>query len=387
MQQRERNFALDVLRGIAILLVLLRHVPAEPASGLMRFFFELGWTGVDLFFVLSGFLISGLLYQEIDRTGTLRLGRFWLRRGFKIWPSYFACFGLMVATATAFNLSTGNFRHARNLLLASLPNLVFVQNYTGYQWPHTWSLAIEEHFYLALPLLLVFLVNRRSVRKLPAIVLCVCVCVLALRVCMSLAGWTRWQSFYYPTHLRIDALAFGVLLGYLHRYRRARFDSAARRLRVPMVAILPLLSIAFVFPLGASPVAVTFGFTVIYLAYGALVVIAGAYPDAGRKFPPARLVAWLGVYSYCIYLVHSAVSMLPVFDTSFEGESIWGVRALFWAASIGGGVALSHAVERPFLRVRRRLYPSDEGGAASHESATAQPLQAALRGDAVAHGS
>ena len=86
----------------------------------------------------------------------------------------------MVAVAAALNLSAGDADGARKRLLTALPNLLFVQNYTGYQWPHSWSLAIEEHFYLALPLLPLSLVGGRALRKLPAIVLCVRAAVLAL---------------------------------------------------------------------------------------------------------------------------------------------------------------------------------------------------------------
>src|ERR1041384_1771753 len=116
------NLSLDAIRGIAIILVLIRHVPGEPTSGIMLAMFNLGWTGVDLFFVLSGYLISNLLYKELDAFGKLNLARFWMRRGLKIWPSYFVCYGAMIASAAAFELATGNLSSARNRILASLPH-------------------------------------------------------------------------------------------------------------------------------------------------------------------------------------------------------------------------------------------------------------------------
>jgi peptidoglycan/LPS O-acetylase OafA/YrhL len=198
-----RNFSLDVLRGVAILLVLARHVPGGATTGFPRAPYELGWTGVDLFFTLSGFLISNILYAELDRTGTLDVKRFLLRRGMKIWPSYFACFGLMTAAVVASNVTAGDAAAALKTLLAATPNVVFLQNYLGYQWPHSWSLAIEEHFYCVLPLVLLSLGRRGVLRRLPALLFCVCAAVLALRVGMYLAGWVRWQSYYYPTHVRV----------------------------------------------------------------------------------------------------------------------------------------------------------------------------------------
>jgi peptidoglycan/LPS O-acetylase OafA/YrhL len=332
-------------------------MPVEPSEGLTRALFELGWTGVDLFFVLSGFLISSLLFKELDRTGTLELKRFWLRRGLKIWPSYFACFGVTVLIACTVELASGQTVEAGKQLAASLPNILFVQNYTGYQWPHTWSLAIEEHFYLGLPLLLLLLGTYRM-RSLPAMMLFACTAVLALRVTMYLSGMNKWQSFYYPTHARIDALAFGVLLGYLHRYKRQALWSTAQAWPSLLILSLPLVAVAIRFPLTSSAFAVTLGFTLIYLGYGVWVVVAATHPVAGRDFLPARALAWLGTYSYTIYLAHGALSFVPAFGPESKLVNVWGARLLFWTLSIGGGVLLSHAVERPFLRYRREVLPS-----------------------------
>ncbi|MDB4912953.1 MAG: acyltransferase family protein [Gemmatimonadetes bacterium] len=94
-RRSRRMFSMDIVRGVAVALVLLNHMPMgtlPPATwfeSFVRTLQDAGWVGVDLFFVLSGYLISRILFQEIDRTGTIALGRFWLRRGFKIWPSYF----------------------------------------------------------------------------------------------------------------------------------------------------------------------------------------------------------------------------------------------------------------------------------------------------------
>lgn len=97
----KRVVELDVLRGIAIALVILTHLPFDPdptvlGHTLLEKIKYKGWSGVDLFFVLSGFLISGLLFKEMSRTGTIRVGRFLLRRGLKIWPAYYVFFGLLL---------------------------------------------------------------------------------------------------------------------------------------------------------------------------------------------------------------------------------------------------------------------------------------------------
>lgn len=125
---------LDFLRGIAILLVLMRH------ADLFDFTTRVGWIGVDLFFVLSGFLVSGLLFKEYLKFGTIRPMRFLVRRGFKIYPIYFLFYPIYILPLIL----------ARDLSLVYMfADLTFVQNYVngwGYAYGASWSLAVEEHF-------------------------------------------------------------------------------------------------------------------------------------------------------------------------------------------------------------------------------------------------
>jgi peptidoglycan/LPS O-acetylase OafA/YrhL len=130
---RERSQTLDILRGVAVLLVFTRHVNGLPFS-------TLGWIGVDLFFVLSGFLVSGLLFQEYLELGTVKPGTFLLRRAFKIYPQFY----FFLAATVAALLATGQSFATINLFAEA----AFFQNYHAGFWTHTWSLAVEEHFYL-----------------------------------------------------------------------------------------------------------------------------------------------------------------------------------------------------------------------------------------------
>src|SRR5882762_10148526 len=130
---------LDVLRAFAILLVLGSH--KETASIWMK----TGWVGVDLFFVLSGFLVSGLLFSEYQKVGKLRIKRFLIRRGLKIYPPFYT---LLLATVCLVAVLGNNSIPGKVLLSEGL----FVQNYGPAFWGHTWSLAVEEHFYLLLAL-------------------------------------------------------------------------------------------------------------------------------------------------------------------------------------------------------------------------------------------
>ncbi|MGH9560345.1 MAG: acyltransferase family protein, partial [Terracidiphilus sp.] len=135
-----RNRRLDILRGIAVLLVVFYHGRVQDRL------IGAGWAGVDLFFVLSGFLISGLLFAEYKRTGSINLKRFFIRRGLKLYPAfYFLLFVTFVLEHAT--------QHVRPLG-AYLSEMFYVQNYGPSVWTHTWSLAVEEQFYILLPLFL-----------------------------------------------------------------------------------------------------------------------------------------------------------------------------------------------------------------------------------------
>lgn len=140
---------LDVLRGVAILLVLFTHSTVQPgASGVLApvlvYLRYLGPSGVDLFFVLSGFLVGGLLFKELREKGRLDVRRFLVRRAFKIWPPYFTFIAFTFIWLMVSDHQT-LFQSSR----AIYPNLAHLQNYLSSPAPHTWSLAVEEHFYLA----------------------------------------------------------------------------------------------------------------------------------------------------------------------------------------------------------------------------------------------
>src|ERR1700686_137860 len=238
---QNRLASLDVLRGVAILLVLFNHMPAKDIhwsllSGLRSF----GWTGVDLFFVLSGYLISSLLFRELNQTNTLNVGRFLLRLGFKIWPSYYVAYGLMVLSHTTSFALRGRSYQLLPLLLPQWPNLIFIQNYwpAAARWPHSWSLAVEEHFYIALPLLLLFLWKKGKATLVPRICAFIGISILLARfVCGDVWGYA-WDALYYPTDLRADGLMFGVLIGSLHTNRPGLFRTIASQCRFAMPAVL-----------------------------------------------------------------------------------------------------------------------------------------------------
>ena len=175
--QRRRFPALDGLRGVAVLLVVLAH--ASQKRLLAENFKFSGELGVVVFFVLSGFLITHLLLEERTRTGQISLSKFYVRRALRIWPLYFAVLGIYIFVLPLF-LDPDNFRsiyEADSLrdhyYLLAYP--LFLQNYllSGSDFHYGglrvfWSLAVEEHFYLLWPLLLVALRQRSVGRANPS---------------------------------------------------------------------------------------------------------------------------------------------------------------------------------------------------------------------------
>ena len=151
-----RRFAwFDCLRCVAILLVMAAHCKdiaptLSPALGaVFAFTRQIGWVGVDLFFVLSGFLVSGLLFDEHDATGVLDIKRFLIRRAFKIIPAfYFLTLVTVIYDAIAFH---------RVVVVHLIHDIFFLQSYRPGMWSHAWTLAIEVHFYILLAVLLYYL--------------------------------------------------------------------------------------------------------------------------------------------------------------------------------------------------------------------------------------
>jgi peptidoglycan/LPS O-acetylase OafA/YrhL len=358
-QNRERQPGLDLLRALAIIVVVVYHagIMGFPLPGGVHRF---GWVGVDLFFVLSGYLIGGQLLAPLAHDQPINLRRFFARRVLRILPAY-----LLVLAIYFFLPSWREYPEMSPLWKF----LVSVQNIGlrgGTAFSHAWSLAVEDQFYLLLPLILLF-VNRwrRAALTIP------CVIVLggiALRTILawqnpaetgvSFRGFQLW--IYYPTWTRLDPLVFGVALAAIEKFRPQwwnRLMNVARWLWLPGLAL-----IVYALYLGEGDyltvAASIWQFPLIALGMAALLVCAVSprLPFRRVAIPGAAFVASI---AYSAYLIQKLVIHFLAQLCSSHNIALTSVPALLLVevCVYAAGTILFLAVERPFLQLRRRIAP------------------------------
>ena len=343
-------FGTDGVRGIAILLVLLHHF--EPPEGVPKFVGAaayLGWSGVDLFFVLSGFLITGILLDT--KKSSNYFSSFYVRRALRIFPLYLLC------VFVYFRLGPNSIEpwfwvHLSNWKSAFGTDVPMLS--------HFWSLAIEEQFYLVWPLV-VFLTPARA---LPGVAISTALSSLALR--LAFAHHTFHNNFLYRlTPFRIEPLALGALAACVVRNARAlAVKKRAAKWIFGAAAVLVLIVLA----LGRTnrpfhaPMA-TFGFTAFAWLYASIVLTAGT-----QTVPLLRntILRSFGKHSYAIYVFHVPIAQIynPAVNRFSEALNT-PERIGFWIASTAGGIAASYAVallswnliEKRFLGLKDRFAP------------------------------
>jgi peptidoglycan/LPS O-acetylase OafA/YrhL len=326
---------------VAVLLVVVAHYGLVMNNDNLMLA-TLG-RGVDLFFVLSGLLISGLLFAEYKSTSDLSLKRFWIRRGFKIYPAFY----VFVVLTTVFVLGE------KFPIRLFLGEILFLQNYLPHIFVHTWSLAVEEHFYFALPLLLLLLIrlsrNRENpFRALPLISIIFSIGCLLLRMIATSHG----GQFGIATHHRADALFAGVALGYYQHFDADSFRQA-RKLWVLIVGLLIAVAL-LVMPIFLQ-------FTFAYIGFSCIVAWAVNQPQRSGSRSPAFAFAFIGRYSYSIYLwhvvaVHWLMSVPPK----------WFRFPAYVCTPIVLGILMSKLVEFPALKLRDKWFPRQNAASLLH---------------------
>jgi len=356
--------SLDALRTAAIVLVIGNHLAVAgselvPSSVWSFTLFRYGWTGVDLFFVLSGFLIGRQLQRELQRRGTVDVPRFLLRRGLRIWPLYFAWVVFMA-------LALGKWR-------GMAPDLVFFSNYVQGRVSGGWSLSTEEQFYLVVPFLLLaahrFFGPRGEMWE-PLVLLALM--PLVRLVTIHGAGEAGFDRIYGPIHTHCDGLLVGLFLAWVSLKRPGALSPECRH---PWRA--PLLAIAAGFALREVD-KLLFSFSGLALIYGGLVVLGLRASPRVRQLTAWRGFHFLSRVSFGMYLNHFEVLPRLLPGTTRALATLLGTGPLL-AAVVFLIAVLSSAlvaavtfvlVEDPFLALRARWE-------ARHRQAA--PLQPVLR--------
>lgn len=331
---------IDGLRGIAVLAVVVYHFMPASLSG--------GFVGVDIFFVISGFLIGSILWRELTTHGTISLGAFFLRRIRRLAPAYFVM-AAVTATVAYFVLLPFEFREFGKSLIASvayLSNVHFFRE-AGYfdiasenkVLLHTWSLAVEEQFYIALPLLFLLLRWRRGILAGAL----VAVFVASLAACIVLTPRAPTATFYlFP--FRAWELLAGVLLAiaFAERDLSARYGAWVSWFGIGfIVAALVLIRPGHGFP----------GYQVLLPIIGTTMLIANMRDrnavNAALAWPP---LVFVGLISYSLYLWHWPVLTLSSYFR--DGYASSAETAAWLAVAFGASILSWRFVERPVREAR-----------------------------------
>lgn len=370
---RKHTDELDGMRSFAVWLVMLVHAGAPLMAG--------GWIGVDVFFVLSGFLIATLLMAEIDRNGTLSLANFWWRRALRLMPAYFTYIAVVMVifalTPPETKHVNGGWTPAHYLLSlwTYTSNFVPMGGIWDYQilTIHLWSLAVEQQFYLVMPLFLLLGVALR----LPFIATFgLAIVGSALVASSGLVQAPNGGTLF----ARGISLSVGCFVAALARWLEARRPTEMTMQRLHLAAlVLALGSIVWVM-VGAQWFDLEDGGEInarVLLLYASLgLTIAGywyGWSRVGSRLLTNRFLVWSGQISYGMYLYHFAVWMF-VFRLIPASFDILGQRYLIYGAKLACYFTLTYLlahlsyrhIEARFLRLKARaaVEPLPDGIAA-----------------------
>ncbi len=367
---KKNYFELDLVRAVAILLVVFFHLNQKvfhlPDTSYLGLFFNWGWHGVDLFFVLSGFLIGGQIIED-NFEGRFTFKRFYLKRVLRTFPPYYFYYFLVTAI---YSYMIGEFALRNTTILKDLLlHLSYLNNYIEVikrQSGLYWSLAIEEQFYLITPLIMFLLIRHARRYVLPALVTLISIGVI-IRLALyepALGAERWWHGFYVPFHTRFDELLFGVATAYIFITFKERLERLPGIWKALMLVISALsIGASYLYgKMGAGYFNTCWQFTVTGLGFAILILYITTFPI--ERFVPLKW-AFRGTarLSYTMYIYHIVVLNLFLaflarrgiaFNTNSPALFALLVLIYFAGLFLVSGFFFT-LVEMPFMRLRRKI--------------------------------
>jgi len=365
---------LDFLRAIAIVWVMLFHGLRYGAP--YRDFSVLGWMGVDLFFVLSGFLIGSQVFKSINKRKELNIGEFYISRAFRILPAYFAVLAIYLLAPI-----TQEGRGLQPLWqFFSFSVNLFIDSRNSNTFSHVWSLCVEEHFYLFFPLIVLLIMKRSGTALVIFLSLLIVTFGMYLRGDIwlnqmgSFSFYTDYvEKIYYPSYTRLDGLLAGVLLATIKVFRPHFWQIILTHSNKAFVlGALGLALSIWLFKDRFALMASIIGFPILSISLAFIVASASSTSSIlGKvKVPGAYLIATLA-FSY--YLTHKSVFHLVktyggelIIGNGYVSFLVYGFAATFVAS------VLYFTVERPFLKLRSQYFNWKKQRTARYAEVSAQ---------------
>ena len=358
-------YGLDHLRTLAITLVFLFHFGRLfPHPEWTNTISKFGWTGVDLFFVLSGYLIASQLFLRIAQGKGISIKSFFLKRFFRIIPAYLVVVGIYFCFP---------FVHERESLAPLWKYLTFTQNLgldlrTQGTFSHAWSLCIEEQFYLVFPLTLLLLINLKAFKNGIWLVILCFIFGFAIRyysyqtyVFPNINNenvWALWyKHIYYPTYCRLDGLLIGISIAALLEFKQSVKNKLTKYGNWLLLLSLVILVCAYYLCLDEESIqASVFGFPLVSIGYGFMVL--GSISSTSFLYKlKSKTTTYIASLSYAIYLIHKII--IHISQTIFSSLSIEKESNLMFLICILttfiGAILINIIIEKPFLKMRNKL--------------------------------